>query len=159
MARNIDQVMARALLSHDKLSLSNSNTDGSGLYYHGNKIAWLENNKGLMINMCGWGSLTTRSRLNEVLTQYKDKFVHGVDSIGIRQIKSVQHLTVKKEGQKEITIPIKTDEDLEINKIIRTIEVYDAVNKSKNKEDKVKPKEKYKPVWIMPKRNKGDQVE
>lgn len=38
-------------------------TDGEAIYLHDNRIAWREGNH-IYATMCGWGSVTTRERLN-----------------------------------------------------------------------------------------------
>jgi hypothetical protein len=41
-----------------------SRTDGSAVYLHGNRIAWREPNGDISMTLAGWGSYTTRERLN-----------------------------------------------------------------------------------------------
>jgi len=44
----------------------NTRTDGEGLYYHGYKIAWHGPDGEIKGSLCGWGTPTTRMRLNVV---------------------------------------------------------------------------------------------
>lgn len=42
-----------------------TSTDGKAVYLHGNRIAWKENGR-WKLTMAGWGTPTTRSRLNDL---------------------------------------------------------------------------------------------
>tara|TARA_R100001082_G_scaffold25606_1_gene12641 strand:+ start:577 stop:987 length:411 start_codon:yes stop_codon:yes gene_type:complete len=67
--RNISIAIAKAFNDRRTKSLGNSHTDGEGLYLHGHKIAfWDEDHNGeiLSFSMCGWGTVTTRERLNSL---------------------------------------------------------------------------------------------
>lgn len=39
----------------------------SKMFLHGNQIAWHERDGSTALSMCGWGTLTTRARLNAIL--------------------------------------------------------------------------------------------
>lgn len=67
--RNISRVIANAFADRRSKSISNTHTDGEGFYLHGHKIAfWDEDHNGeiLSFSMCGWGTVTTRERLNSL---------------------------------------------------------------------------------------------
>tara|TARA_R110000787_G_C13251531_1_gene429487 strand:+ start:335 stop:673 length:339 start_codon:yes stop_codon:yes gene_type:complete len=64
--RKVTQQITEAFLNGRKLTVGNSMTDGNAIFLHGNKIAWRDNAR-LYISMCGWGTPTTRERLNGVL--------------------------------------------------------------------------------------------
>jgi hypothetical protein len=52
-----------AFLTHKPATGAPTRTDGHALYLHNNRIAWHDSN-GVSMTMCGWGSVTTRERLN-----------------------------------------------------------------------------------------------
>lgn len=54
-----------AFLAHKPANGARTRTDGASLWLHGNRIAWHDDN-GICMTMCGWGSVTTRERLNGV---------------------------------------------------------------------------------------------
>ena len=67
--RNVSRVIAQAFNDRRSKTISNSHTDGEGFFLHGHKIAfWDEDHNGeiLSFNMCGWGTVTTRERLNSL---------------------------------------------------------------------------------------------
>lgn len=67
--RNVSRVIAQAFNERRSKTISNSHTDGEGFFLHGHKIAfWDEDHNGeiLSFNMCGWGTVTTRERLNSL---------------------------------------------------------------------------------------------
>ncbi len=83
--RKVSKEIAQAFIFNNKKKIGNSNTrpigvltdnSKSGLYLHGHKIAWWENihpdyftdNVHLCFSMCGWGTPTTRERLNALFT-------------------------------------------------------------------------------------------
>lgn len=75
MSRKTTQAAISAFLKGDKLTTSNTTTDGVNLYLFGNKIA--EKRKdGIYISNAGWFSATTKDRLNglpNVSLYQKDK--------------------------------------------------------------------------------------
>lgn len=102
--RKMSKEIAQAFIFNKKKKIGNSNTrpigvltdnSKSGLYLHDNKIAWWENfhpdylsdkfmpnerkdnnNIHLCFSMCGWGTPTTRERLNTLFALlFKNDFV------------------------------------------------------------------------------------
>ena len=74
--RKIEQQMNRAIVNKNDWSNSNtvvdynSNTDCSAVYLHGNQIATVDHNtNALKLSSCGWHSVTTKSRLNAILSE------------------------------------------------------------------------------------------
>ena len=68
--------MNRAIVNKNDWSNSNtvvdynSNTDCSAVYLHGNQIATVDHNtNALKLSSCGWHSVTTKSRLNAILSE------------------------------------------------------------------------------------------
>ena len=68
--------MNRAIVNKNSWSNSNtfvdynSNTDCSAVYLHGNQIATVDHNtNALKLSSCGWHSVTTKSRLNAILSE------------------------------------------------------------------------------------------
>lgn len=76
MARQVSKDIINAFINNQKRNISNSSTDGQSLFLHGHKIAWKEEGK-YFINMCGWGSPTTRERLNTLLRTINASFGVG----------------------------------------------------------------------------------
>lgn len=66
--------MADVFLNRGRKTMSNTHTDGQGLYLFGNKIAeWRED--GLYVSNAGWFTRTTKERLNALgLNIYQEKF-------------------------------------------------------------------------------------
>ena len=74
--RKIESQMNRAIVNKNDWSNSNtvveynSNTDCSAVYLHNNRIATYDhNNEALKLSSCGWQSVTTKSRLNAILSE------------------------------------------------------------------------------------------
>ena len=74
--RKIETQMNRAIVNKNDWSNSNtvveynSNTDCSAVYLHNNRIATYDhNNEALKLSSCGWQSVTTKSRLNAILSE------------------------------------------------------------------------------------------
>lgn len=65
--RVVTYTVARAFLMGKKKALRNTRTDGNTLYLHGNAIAKREDGQ-LYICDGGYSSLTTRDRLNGILS-------------------------------------------------------------------------------------------
>ena len=61
--RNITSIVTNAFINKVRKTVSNTMTDGSALFLHGNKIAeWRAGE--LWISNAGWFSATTKERLN-----------------------------------------------------------------------------------------------
>ena len=76
--RKIEQQMNSAL--HRKTDWSSSNTrveyneltNCSAIYLHGHQIATLDHHtNALKLSSCGWQTVTTKSRLNALLSEFK----------------------------------------------------------------------------------------
>ena len=74
--RKIEQQMNSAIVNKNDWSNSNtkvnynSNTDCSSVYLHGNQIATVDHNtNAVKLSSCGWQSVTTKSRLNAILSE------------------------------------------------------------------------------------------
>lgn len=63
MSRKVTTSICSAFIAGNKLSVSNTSTDGSKLYLHGNLIAERRTD-GLYITNAGWNSNVTKERLN-----------------------------------------------------------------------------------------------
>lgn len=63
MSRKVSTEIAHAFLSGVKKKISNTSTDGHSIYLHGNEIAKIQGGK-LYITTAGWGTPTTKERLN-----------------------------------------------------------------------------------------------
>ena len=81
--RKVTEQTVKAFLNDESKSVGNTMTDGGSLYLHGNKIAWRLPNGDIEINMCGWGSVTTRERLNGLLRMMNSGF--GISQRGYNQ--------------------------------------------------------------------------
>jgi hypothetical protein len=58
--------LAIAFKNGKKFRASTSGTDGQTVWYHHNKIAWRNPDGSISLTLAGWGTLTTRSRLNAI---------------------------------------------------------------------------------------------
>ena len=72
MTRQIDEIMATRFFRGEKSTLSNTKVENKTMWLFGNKIAWIENGK-LYFTLCGYNTLTTRSRLNGLGLNIKQK--------------------------------------------------------------------------------------
>ena len=103
MSRKVTHEIVAAFLNGKAKKIKNTHTDGKGLYLHGHKIAWLCEEphpktglKDIAFSMCGWGSVTTRERLNGLLDAL------GYPQVGISQRKGEQWIVYKAEKVQEI---------------------------------------------------------
>ena len=65
--RKITQDVGNAFINGNYRSVGNTMTNGTCLYLHGNEIM-RKNNKGkISFTLAGWGTTTTRERINGVL--------------------------------------------------------------------------------------------
>jgi hypothetical protein len=62
--RKVTKMVSSAFLNGRSAKMGNTETDGTAMYLHGNKIAWWDEAGDLWIITCGWGTVTTRDRLN-----------------------------------------------------------------------------------------------
>lgn len=65
MSRKVTTSIVSAFIAGNKMSVSNSSTDGKALFLHGNKIAE-KREDGLYITNAGWSSNVTKERLNAI---------------------------------------------------------------------------------------------
>lgn len=56
--------IARAFLARQKARAARTSTDGESMFLHGNKIAWHCEDGRIAMTLAGWGTVTTRDRLN-----------------------------------------------------------------------------------------------
>ena len=66
--RKITKEICRAFLDGVRLKMSNTLTEDAAIWLHGNKIAFWATDEILQISLCGWNTVTTRERLNGLLT-------------------------------------------------------------------------------------------
>ena len=76
--RKIEQQMNRAIANRTDWSSSNTrvefndSTNCSSVFLHGHNIATFDHNlKAVKISSCGWQTVTTKSRLNAILSEVK----------------------------------------------------------------------------------------
>ena len=63
----------KAFLNRKSCRRQRTITDGSAVYLHGNRIAWREPNGDISMTLAGWGTPTTRERLNGLCMLLIDK--------------------------------------------------------------------------------------
>lgn len=66
--RQVTRHIVNSFLNGQRDQISNSMTDGKSLYLWGNEIARFNADGKLEISLCGYNTVTTRERLNGVLT-------------------------------------------------------------------------------------------
>ncbi len=86
--RKVTREIVKAFRNGKAKSIAATYTTGNEVYLHQNKIAWRDYD-GVKFNMCGWGSVTTRERINGMLTEF------GYPYWGISQRKGKQCLVYK----------------------------------------------------------------
>jgi len=62
--RKVTEVTVKAFLAGQSRTMQNTTTDGTRLLLHGNLIAEKMPDGSIMATLAGWGSPTTRERLN-----------------------------------------------------------------------------------------------
>jgi len=67
--RKLTREIVNAFLNGNKKTKGNTSTDGQSIWLHGNQIVETNQDGKIVINNCGWGSVTTRERLNGLLSQ------------------------------------------------------------------------------------------
>jgi hypothetical protein len=67
--RKLTREIVNAFLNGNKKTKGNTSTDGQSIWLHGNQIVETNQDGQIVINNCGWGSVTTRERLNGLLSQ------------------------------------------------------------------------------------------
>ena len=68
--RKVTKEVCLAFLNGKTKTIGNTSTNGHSLYLHGNRIAWFvdETRKMIYLSDCGWDTVTTRDRLNGLLS-------------------------------------------------------------------------------------------
>jgi hypothetical protein len=61
--RKVTNQIVHAFVNGKTLRVKNTRTDGNAIYLHGHLIAW-KHNGSVYCTMAGWGTPTTRERLN-----------------------------------------------------------------------------------------------
>ena len=96
-----------AFLSHKPAKGKRTHTDGASLWLHDNRIARHDDN-GICMTMCGWGSPTTRERLNGICDMFvghrhfhqkNHEQFYGDQPIGTRDVIHVLPLNLMNETQ------------------------------------------------------------
>ena len=65
--RKVTEQTCNAFLNRERKTSGNTTSTGDDLLLHGNCIAWHGDPGIVNLRMCGWGSVTTRERLNGLL--------------------------------------------------------------------------------------------
>ena len=65
--RKVTEQTCAAFLDRERKISGNTTSTGDDLLLHGNCIAWHHDTHTVKLRMCGWGSVTTRERLNGLL--------------------------------------------------------------------------------------------
>lgn len=60
-----------AFLKNKKCKRKRTETDGETVWLHGNKIAWRLVDGSICMTLAGWNTVTTRDRLNTLVTLYR----------------------------------------------------------------------------------------
>jgi hypothetical protein len=66
--RKITERICNAFLDGKRLTISNTLTEDAAIWLHGNKIAYWLTDEVLQISLAGYNTVTTRERLNGLLT-------------------------------------------------------------------------------------------
>lgn len=72
--RKIEEKMLIALRNGLEFSCGNTRVEGRKVYLHNNLIAKLTNNA-VIVDSCGWSTVTTKSRLNAILGYFCDNYI------------------------------------------------------------------------------------
>ncbi len=68
--RKVTETIAESFYKGFKKTVSNTHTDGVNVWLHGNKIAWRNQDNSLSVTLAGWGTPTTRERINGILETF-----------------------------------------------------------------------------------------
>ena len=68
--RKVTKQIVASWANHKALTIGNTHTDGQTIYLHGNAIAWRTSADRLETTLAGWNTVTTRERLNGILSFY-----------------------------------------------------------------------------------------
>ena len=100
--RKITEKTISAFLAGKKAMVGNTTTDGVVLLLHGNRIAERMPNGSIMATLAGWGSPTTRERLNGLCE------LLGLGRL-FRQSKNVQHFRDKPIGVSDTIVLVRPE--------------------------------------------------
>jgi len=107
MARKNTMKMVRALINGKQAFALNDSVMNGVWEYHGNKIAYYHDGK-LHVTLCGYGTVTTRERINQLLTSL------GSGRVGFAQRNNKQVIVVDAKVCQEIDASdVYTFEELE----------------------------------------------
>ena len=62
--KNVTKAVVAAFVAGKPRAIGSTTTDGTVLLLHGNRIAWKNPNGAIKATLAGWGTATTRERLN-----------------------------------------------------------------------------------------------
>ena len=68
--RKVTETIAESFYKGFNKTVSNTHTDGVNVWLHGNKIAWRNQDNTLSVTLAGWGTPTTRERINGILDTF-----------------------------------------------------------------------------------------
>jgi len=100
--RNVSKKFAEAFVKRYDRKFSNCHTDGENGFLFGNKISIFTNMQGnvnITLTMAGYGTVTTRDRLNAILTEINSSW-------RFHQRKHKQYLSGKLDDGREASIEI-----------------------------------------------------
>lgn len=99
--RKVTEQIVDAFMGGTPRTVANSHTDGETLWLHGNRIAWKGEHNGaacVFLTLAGWGTPTTRERLQGVLSAMGHRSPHLDDGrrpcLNIHQHKGEQCISV-----------------------------------------------------------------
>lgn len=85
--RKVTREIGEAFKAGKPKTVANTTTDGHSVFLHGNKIAQKQNDSMLALTLAGWGTVTTRERLNGILDTMAESYYPG----GFTQSKGEQY--------------------------------------------------------------------
>jgi len=99
-----------------------THTDGTGLYLHGHKIAWHGEGGAIHATLAGWGTTTTRDRLNTLTRHVHGRAMFsqkgGVQHYDGKPIGAHDHVTIR-QSLRENVEPINELSKKTLNSYIR----------------------------------------
>ena len=72
--RKVTKQIAQAFMAGKAKTAGNTSTDGQSVFLHGNRIAWKDGDY-LALTLAGWGTNTTRERLNSILDEFCEGYI------------------------------------------------------------------------------------
>ena len=100
--RKVSIEIAKAFINDKKKTVGNTYTENGEIFLHNNKIAWWENNHPsenlsnnihLCFSMCGWGTVTTRERLNTLFYE-----LFNGERVYLQQVTGNQYIYINNNG-------------------------------------------------------------